>query len=214
MRKAIILTALAIVLFISEKAHAQFNINVGYAPEFFSTTNATDDNTTLYFDGLCIGLNWKLNLTNHFNLTTGAQFRLELRDKAESYHNIIFHHTFYSSVREQQELIDIPIQFHYDIALTPKVSLSPFVGSMLSWGLYGKTHEEYHYPLNVTFENNWYGKDFDMNRFNVYGTTGIKVCYKKFTLSSGYRWGFLDLNKLEDTTTKTHGFFIVFGHDF
>lgn len=213
MKKLFFLVTFAIALFVSEKAQAQLNIHVGYAPEFFATNDVTNGDTTFFFNGIYVGLNWKFNVSNKINLTAGAQFRMNLRDDAEHTLSLNGNYFIHHTSRERQTLIDIPILLNYDIALNCKVTLSPFIGPTLSWGLNGNTTEELLWPYNEKYHYNWYGEEGERNRFNVYGTAGIKVSFYRFTISGGFRYGFLDLNKNNDIITKTYGFFLSFGHD-
>jgi hypothetical protein len=212
MKKLFFIAAFVSVLFITEKAQAQLNINVGYATEFMTSENITTGDTTFFFNGFYAGLNWKFELIDNLNLTAGAQYRMNLGDLSEHvYYGAGFvHHV----IRQRQTLVDIPIMLNYDMAASSKVTISPFAGPMLSWGITGETKEQWLYPLDTEFHHKWYDENGEQNRFNVYGMAGVKVCFYRFTISVGGRYGFLDLNKNDDTTTKAYGFFLSFGHDF
>ena len=212
MKKLFIIAAFVAAFFVTEKAQAQLNINVGYAPELMITKTPTHD-TTLFFHGLSFGLNWDFNLSNNLNLTTGIQYRMNMRDHSEHVYqgSYFVHHV----TRDQQKLIDLPILVKYKMALGSSVTLSPFVGPMFSWGINGKTTDQWLYPIDTETHYEWYGDDGYMNRFNVYGMAGFEVGFKRFAISIGGRYGFLDLNKRNTgTTTKVYGFFANFGYTF
>lgn len=212
MKRIIIVLAFAAALCISEKAQAQLNIHVGYAPELMKTSTPTHD-TTLLYHGIYFGLDWTFTLSDDLSLTAGAQYRMNLRDDSKHYWSgSIYIHDL---TRERQTLIDVPILLKYNLSKSDKITVSPFAGPMLSWGIEGKTTESITFPSNTEIHHEWYGDNGYMNRFNVYAMAGLEVGIKRFTLSIGGRYGFLDLNKRNTgTTTKVYGFFASFGHTF
>lgn len=214
MKKLFVITVLVTVLFAAEKAQAQLNINVGYAPEFMRTTSPTARDTTIFFHGISFGLDWTINLTDNLDLTAGAQFRRNLRDVSEHY-GIVIPLMSHGLLREQQTLVDIPILLKYKLPITDKITNTPFIGSMLSWGIQGKTTEIFTWPSNTELHHEWYGDDGYLKRFNVYAMAGAEFEFKRFTVTLGGRYGFLNLNKRNTgTTTKAYGFFLSFGHTF
>ena len=216
MKKLFLIATLAAALFATEKAQAQLNLHVGYTPEFIKTYTPTSD-TTLFFHGLSIGLDWAFVLTDNLSLTVGAQYRINMKET--SVHNLadtIFVHEVYN---DRQNLIDIPILLKYNIPVSNTVTISPFVGPILSWGVKGTTTKNVTYPNNTQSQYNWYesnGLAYRPNsRFNVYAKAGVEFSFKRFNLSIGGRYGFLDLNKRNTgTATKAYGFFASFGHCF
>ena len=211
MKKTLIVLAFLAALFVTEEAQAQLNIHAGYAPELMYTKTPTYD-TTLFYHGIYFGVDWKFNLSKNFSLTAGAQYRINLRDDAEHYWmgDIFVHHT----IRERQTLIDIPVFIHYGIPAGSSVTISPFIGPMLSWGITGKTSETITWPINTDTNHEWYGENGYMSRFNLYGVAGLEIDFNKFILSLGGRYGFLNPNKKTGTTTKAYGFFLNFGYTF
>lgn len=212
MKKLLIVMAFAAALFATEKAQAQLNIHAGYAPELMRTETPTHD-TTLFYNGLFFGFDWTFRLGNNLSLTAGAQYRMNLRDVSEHYwFGSIYIHDL---TRERQTLIDVPILLKCNLSKSDIITVSPFVGPILSWGIEGKTTESITYPSNTETHHEWYGDHGYMNRFNVYAMGGLEVGYKRFTFSVGGRYGFLNLNKLNTgTTTKAYGFLVSFGHTF
>lgn len=212
MKKAYIVLAFVAALFITEKAQAQLNLYAGYTPEIMNTKAPSYD-TTLFFHGFNFGVSWNFSLYKNLCLTAGAQYRMNLRDSAKHYWaGSIFIHDL---TKERQMSIDIPFLLKYSIPAGETVTFSPFVGPMLSWGINGKTSETTTFPLNHESQREWYGENGYMNRFNVYAMAGIEMDIKHFFVSLGGRYGFLNLYKLNaTTTTKSYGFFINFGHTF
>lgn len=213
MKKLLIVLTFAVALFITEKAQAQLNIHAAYAPELIETYTPTAD-TTLFFHGISFGLDWTFRLSDHLDLTAGAQYRMNLRDVSEHY-GIVIPLMSHGLIRERQTLVDIPILLKYKLPITDKITNTPFIGSMLSWGIQGKTTEIFTWPSNTELHHEWYGDDGYLKRFNVYAVAGVEIGYKRFTASIGGRYGFLDLNKRNTgTTIKAYGFFLSFGHTF
>lgn len=225
MKKAFIVLAFVAALFITEKAQAQLNLYAGYAPELMYTSTPSHD-TTLFYHGVNLGLSWEFNLTHNLKLKAGAQFRMNLRGSTKSYW-VEYEETetpgdpegsylIYHNVNERQSLIDIPILLKYNIPAGSKVIISPFVGPMLSWGIKGSTFETDTWPVSLERKREWYGENGYKSRFNVYAMAGLDIDFKQFTITLGGRYGFLNPNKLNasTTTTKAYGFFINFGHTF
>ena len=213
MKKLFIIAAFMTAFFITEKAQAQLNIHAAYAPELIETYTPTAD-TTLFFHGISFGLDRTFRLSDHLDLTAGAQYRMNLRDVSEHY-GIVIPLMSHGLIRERQTLVDIPILLKYKLPITDKITNTPFIGSMLSWGIQGKTTEIFTWPSNTELHHEWYGDDGYLKRFNVYAMAGVEIGYKRFTASIGGRYGFLDLNKRNTgTTIKAYGFFLSFGHTF
>ena len=212
MKKLIVIAVFVAAFLVTEKAQAQLNISVGYSPELMTTKTPTHD-TTFFYHGVQFGLSWEFTLSDALSLTAGAQYRMCLRDHSEHINvgSDFVHHV----TREQQTLIDLPIFLYYKKPLSEHVTLSPFVGPMLSWGITGKTTEQWLYPINTATNHSWYGDTGFRNRFNVYGVAGVKLTVRRFTFSLGGRYGFLNLeNRITGTTTHAYGFFLTFGHNF
>ena len=217
MKKILFITALVAAMFAAEKAQAQLNIHAAYAPELIRTYTPSAD-TTLYFHGISFGLDWTFNLTDNLDLTVGAQYRRNLRDVSEHF-GIVIPLMTHGLLRERQDLVDIPILLKYNIPVSNTVTISPFVGPMLSWGIKGTTTETITYPANIDRQYDWYGSNGmayrPNSRFNLYAKAGVEFSFKRFTLSLGGRYGFLDLNKrITGTMTKAYGFSVGFGHTF
>ncbi len=147
MKKLLIVLTFAVALFITEKAQAQLNIHAAYAPELIETYTPTAD-TTLFFHGISFGLDRTFRLSDHLDLTAGAQYRMNLRDVSEHY-GIVIPLMSHGLIRERQTLVDIPILLKYKLPITDKITNTPFIGSMLSWGIQGKTTEIFTWPSNT-----------------------------------------------------------------
>lgn len=211
MKKIITIVALFCALFAAEKAQAQLNISLGYAPERFHSSLESLD-TVNWFTGFYAGLDYEIELGGPLSLTIGAQYRFNIWNHSEHINqDSLFSHNM---VRMRQTLVDIPIMVHYNIPLSSNLSLSPFVGPVFSIATAGSTKRTLTYPDNITSEENWYDKNSTKSRFNLYGVAGIKLNYNRVNVSVGYRMGFLDMDKADAITTKVSGLFIGVGHCF
>lgn len=213
MKKTLIVLAFLAALFCTEKAQAQLNIHVGYAPEFFSTKTPAHD-SIMFFLGFNIGLGWEFDLGKNFSLNVGAQYRMSLRDAIKPRDPASPPYMPGTGYREKQQLVDIPILFKYNVHGGEKFTFSPFVGPMLSCGIYAKST-----PVNNPDTHHYWYKDNGVayhpnKRFNLYAVAGFEFDIFKISISFGGRYGFLNLNKNTDTTTRAVGFFFNFGHTF
>ena len=214
MKKTLIVLAFLAAFFVTEKAQAQLNIHVGYMPEFF-ITKAPDHDTSVFFHGINVGLGWEFELSQKLSLTAGAQYRMDLRDVVDGAPVSNIPQFLY---RENQYLIDIPIILKYKLPVSEKFAFSPFAGPMLSYGIKGKTTKTYYGNSYAQVHYNWYDSNSFPDRpnrhFNLYAMAGVEIDILKFSISLGGQYGFLNLNKQADTTTKGLGFFVNFGHKF
>ena len=114
-----------------------------------------------------------------------------------------------STTKDNQFLVDVPILFNYGIAINRDITVTPFVGPMLSLALAGNTK----YTLgSSTSTTDWYGDNSRMSRFNLYAVFGADLKFNQFNLFGGYRLGLLDLNSSDNVTLKTNGLFVGLGY--
>ena len=211
MKKLITIVALFCALFAAEKAQAQLNISLGYAPER-SLSNIGSVDTAFWFTGFYAGINYEIGLGGPLSLAIGAQYRFNIWNHSE-HHNqgSFFSH---STVRMRQNLVDIPVMMRYNIPLNSNLTLSPFVGPMFSIAVAGSTTKTVTFPYNTTTVENWYDKYSTKSRFNLYAMAGMELSYNRFNISASYRLGMLDLDKADAITTKVSGLFVSIGHRF
>ena len=206
MKKAFALVALVAALFVAGNVQAQNMVYVGYTPETFTYSNSSAN-----FQGICAGFTKNINLAQGFGVAAGAQFRLNMRNAEETFIGIT------GKNKETQALIDVPILFNYGIAINRDLTITPFIGPMLSLGVIGKTQITENL-FNTQYDYDWYGDSGVSyrpdNRFNLYGVFGANLRFSQFNLFGGYRLGLLDLKSSDDITLKANGFFIGLGYSF
>lgn len=201
MKKAFAIVALIAAMFVAGNVQAQTTIYATYSPETFVGHYTSDTKTD--YQGFSVGFSQNLGLYKGIGVAVGAQFRMNMKNYED---NVLL-----GKVKDTQTLIDVPVLFNYKFDITRAVSVAPFVGPMLSFGLTGKTQITENL-LNTVHEYNWYGEDASTKRFNLYAVFGADVKFNNFNLFGGYRLGLLDIDTFKDTTMKTNGFFVGLGY--
>lgn len=191
MKKLLAAVALVAALFVAGKAQAQLNVNIGYAPETISTTMPFIGTTNENYQGLFIGATYDAAIAKGFGVAVGPELRYNFNNE--------------QSVKNTQILLDVPVLLNYGIGINRDLSITPFIGPMISFALVGNTKSN----LGTT---DWY-ENSDYSRFNLSGVGGVSFGYKQFDLSVGYRLGLIDLYKSDNITMKTKGFFVGVGMD-
>ena len=194
MRKVLAIVALVAALFVAGNVQAQ-TIYAGYAPETFVTGNTSSN-----YQGFFAGFTQNFGLSQGIGVAAGAQFRMNTKS-GDAFFG-------FGTGKSTQTLIDVPILFNYGIAINRDLKVVPFVGPMLSLALTGNTKTT---VGSTTFNNDWYGDNSNMNRFNLYAVFGADVKFSQFNLFGGYRLGLLDLDTNDNSTLKANGFFVGLG---
>ena len=195
MKKVFIFVALVAAMFVAGNVQAQSTIYAGYAPESF-----VSGNTSSNFQGFFAGFTKNFSLTKGIGVAAGAEFRMNTKS-GDAFFG-------FGTGKSTQTLIDVPILFNYGIGINRDITITPFVGPMVSLALTGNTKTTIG---NSSFNNNWYGDNSSLSRFNLYAVFGADLKFSQFNLFGGYRLGLLDLNSNNNITMKANGFFIGLG---
>ena len=195
MKKVFVFVALVAAMFVAGNVQAQSTIYAGYAPESF-----VSGNTSSNFQGFFAGFTKNFSLTKGIGVAAGAEFRMNTKS-GDAFFG-------FGTGKSTQTLIDVPILFNYGIGINRDITITPFVGPMVSLALTGNTKTTIG---NSSFNNNWYGDNSSLNRFNLYAVFGADLKFSQFNLFGGYRLGLLDLNSNNNITMKTNGFFVGLG---
>ena len=175
MKKLFAIVALVAAMLVVGKAQAQTSINVGYAPETF-----TSGNTSTNYQGFFLGFTQNIDLSKGLAVATGAQFRMNTRSISELNGSL--------KTKETQTMIDVPVLVNYPIAINRDLSVVPFVGPMLTLALTGNTNTQT-FLGNTQLTNtdyNWYGDNSSMNRFNLSAVFGADVKFSNFNLYGAF----------------------------
>ena len=199
MKKALAIVALVAAMFVVGNVQAQSTVYATYAPETFVAGN-----TNTNYQGFSVGFTQNINLTKGIGVAAGAQFRMNTRSTTQTIWGIT------GKTKETQTLIDVPILFNYKVAVNRDLAIVPFVGPMPSLALTGVTKGVD--PIFGENSSDWYGDNSNQSRFNLYAVFGADVEFSDFNLFGGYRLGLLDLNKSDNVTLKTNGFFVGLGY--
>ena len=196
MKKVFAIVALIAAMFVAGNVQAQTTIYAGYAPESFVSGNNSSN-----YQGFFAGFTKNFGLSNGIGVAAGAQFRMNTKSGD----------TFFGfgTGKSTQALIDVPILLNYGIGINRDLTITPFVGPMLSLALVGNTKTSIG---NSTTTSNWYGDNSRLNRFNLYAVFGADVKFSQFNLFGAYRLGLLDLNSSDNITLKANGLFIGLGY--
>lgn len=197
MKKALAIMALVASLFIAGKVQAQMSVNLGYAPETFVTGN-----TSTNYQGFFAGVTYNYGLSQGIGVATGLQLRMNTKSESTTLLGVT------STTKDSQFLVDVPILFNYGINVNRDITVTPFVGPMLSFAAAGNTKVTIGSSSSTS---DWYGDNSNMSRFNMYGVLGAAVSYNNIKLFGGYRLGLLDLHKSDNITMKTNGLFVGLG---
>ena len=180
MKKVLAIVALVAAMFIAGNVQAQSTIYAGYAPESFVSGNSSTN-----YQGFFAGFTQNFGLSKGIGVAAGAQFRMNTKSESNTILGVT------TTTKNSQFLVDVPILFNYGIGINRDITITPFVGPMVSLAL---------------------GDNSRMNRFNLYAVFGADVKFNQFNLFGGYRLGLLDLNSSDNVTLKTNGFFVGLGY--
>ena len=197
MKKVLAIVALVAAMFVAGKVQAQNMIYAGYAPESFVSGNSSSN-----YQGFFAGFTKNFGLAKGIGVAAGAQFRMNTKSGSATVLGVT------TTTKNNQFLVDVPILFNYGIGINRDITITPFVGPMVSLALAGNTKVSIGSSTNTS---DWYGDNSRLNRFNLYAVFGADLKFSQFNLFGGYRLGLLDLNSSDNITMKTNGFFVGLG---
>lgn len=198
MKKVLAIVALVAAMFIAGNVQAQSTIYAGYAPESFVSGNSSTN-----YQGFFAGFTQNFGLSKGIGVAAGAQFRMNTKSESNTILGVT------TTTKNSQFLVDVPILFNYGIGINRDITITPFVGPMVSLALAGNTKVS---VGSSTSTSDWYGDNSRLNRFNLYAVFGADVKFSQFNLFGGYRLGLLDLNSSDNVTLKTNGLFVGLGY--
>ena len=205
MKKIIAIVAFVAAMFVAGNAQAQMSVRFGYAPETFTYSSFSEN-----YNGFFAGVFNTFDLKNGLNFTPGVQARYNMRSESVSLA------TATRTTKDAQFLVEVPLAVSYGIALGNNLKISPFIGPMVTFALSGKStikDTESISGYTTTNTHDWYGDNSNLNRLNLSAMGGVNVKYVRLNLFAGYQMGLLDLNKSDNGTLKTSGYFIGLGYD-
>ena len=203
MKKFIAIVAFVAAMFVAGNAQAQLSVRFGYAPET-PTAKYTILSPNGQYNGFFVGVHNNFDLKSGLQLSAGVQARMNIKNNE----NTVLVTT---KTSEQQLLVEVPITLNYGIAFGKNVKVSPFVGPMVSFALNGKTKNFVGGVLDLT--SDWYDNNSNLSRLNISVMGGVNLKYVRLSLFAGYQMGLLDLDKSDNVTLKTSGFFVGLGYD-
>lgn len=198
MKKVLAIVAFVAAMFIAGNVQAQSTIYAGYAPESF-----VSGSTSTNYQGFFAGFTQNFGLSKGIGVAAGAQFRMNTKSESTTILGVT------TTTKNSQFLVDVPILFNYGIGINRDITITPFVGPMVSLALAGNTKVS---VGSSTSTSDWYGDNSRLSRFNLYAVFGADVKFNQFNLFGGYRLGLLDLNSSDNVTLKTNGLFVGIGY--
>ncbi len=220
MKKIFAMVAVAAgLLFAGNTANAQLGINVGYAPQTYTTTytNNVTLNDTAKMNGFFAGVNYNTNITGDLNVSVGLQVRYNTKtyEDGASIGGALL--STNQKLTRTQMVLDVPILFNYGLKLSNDLKLSVFLGPTVSYALSGKDKlEGTNSIVGLTFSNggesNWYDEnEGNRSALDISGTAGLCLTFSSYRIYGGYNMGLLNTNKNDNTTTKGSNLFIGLG---
>ena len=209
MKKVFSFFAVAAAMLAFGTANAQLSINVGYAPQTYTTTYSGND-SKLEMNGFFAGVNYNATLSGDLKVCVGADVRYNTKtDKTSS---SVLGISLSNETTKSQMLVDVPVLFNYGLNLSSEIKIAAFVGPTFSLALSGKeTSETAVAGWGGSKEYDWYGDNSNRKQFDVAATFGVMLGFQKYRLFGGYNMGLLNLTKADNTTLKGNNWFIGFG---
>lgn len=208
-------------MLVAGKSYAQLSIRAGFAPETWTskvTVNNNSNSATTNLKGIFVGAHYNFSLTGDLGLSLGAQYRYNFGKETSSGDLLGLAGATIES-KQTQSVLDVPVLLNYGLDLSDAMRLSIFAGPTLNFALAGNTHQTVTTTVlgktSVTeTDYDWYGDKTDMEVLNVSATFGVNFTYMHFGIFAGYNLGLLDMNKEDDYSLKTAGFFVGLGYTF
>ena len=219
MKKIFGFVAVAAALLVAGNANAQLGVNVGYAPQTYTTVYTYNNNSTtsnLELSGFFAGVNYNMAVSGDLCLSLGAQMRYNTKTE-ESSGGVSGFITGSSKNEYSQMLLDVPVLFNYGLNLTKEFKLAVFVGPTVSYGFSGNCHwTATGSVLGIGGAGNgdvpFYGDNGNWKNLELSGTVGVCVNFSDFRLFGGYNMGLLNIDKRDNYSTKGSNIFFGVGY--
>lgn len=219
MKRLFAFLAVSAAMLVAGKSYAQLSIRAGFAPETWTskvTVNNNSNSATTNLKGIFVGAHYNFSLTGDLGLSLGAQYRYNFGKETSSGDLLGLAGATIES-KQTQSVLDVPVLLNYGLDLSDAMRLSIFAGPTLNLALAGNTHQTVTTTVlgktSVTeTDYDWYGDKTDMEVLNVSATFGVNFTYMHFGIFAGYNLGLLDMNKEDDYSLKTAGFFVGLGY--
>lgn len=215
--KKVLTFAAAIVLF-AGIANAQLGVNVGYAPQTWTSTYTNGNNTnttTSSMTGFFAGVNYNVPLSGDLNVSVGLQGRFNTGSDTTALNVVVAGASVEN--HKSQLLLDVPVLFNYGFGLGSTAKLSVFAGPTISYALSGKTKTITTVTAlgNTTKDesvSNWYGDNSNLKQLDISATLGVVLSYNQLRFFGGYNMGLLNLTTADNTTLKASNIFVGVGY--
>ena len=206
MKKALFFVALATLLLQAVNVKAQLGFHAGYAPQNLIVKGpavAERESVSTLYHGFFGGIHYNFDIVGDFGFAPAVQIRVNSANGNDGQYE----------TQDWQFVIDVPLMLNYDFDLGHDVSLGLLAGPMLSYGFSFTRKYKDMTTHAADHAVNRYGDDLNypelaLRRFEIGAAGGLFVEYRGFMLFGGYRLGFNDLDKMDNSVTKARGFFV------
>lgn len=203
MKKSLCFFALATLLLLATRLHAQLGFHAGYAPQTMTVKSSVVSSST-NFHGFYAGIHYTFKIAGNFGITPAAQIRLNSANTKGLLVN----------TQDWQFAADVPLLLNYTFPLKNDFKIGVFAGPLMSFGISYRQKQTDPETFEVVNTYNVYDtkiSELGRKRFEMNVAAGLSVHYKMFMIYGGYRFGLNDLDKMDSTTTKIRGFFVGIG---
>lgn len=212
MKKILSVVAVATSLLIAGKAQAQLGINLGFAPQTYTTSydNGGDD-TKEEMNGLFVGVNYNYSFTHNMGVSIGLQGRYNFKNTED---NVSFGgiNIANAKTKTSQVVFDVPILVNYTFN-AGTLNISPFIGPTLHYAVSYKTDVEGNVlGLGVNPNIDWYDDNSNFSQFDLSLTLGVAAQYGNYRLFGGYNMGMMNTTDASNQTRKGSNWFIGLGY--
>ena len=211
MKKTFLFFALTTLMLLAVKAEAQVGFHAGYAPQTLSVSGATvlgDAELNTHYQGFFGGVHYNFSILDNLDFVAALQIRMNSTSSKSAENGTPY------DTQDWQFIADLPLQLGYAFTLTENLDLGIFAGPVLSYGISYTQKSADPETFEVINSIDRYNTSYPLsalNRFELNVDGGLFLEYKSFMLFGGYRLGLLDLDKMDNMTTKARGFFVGIG---
>lgn len=193
-----IILSIALVAIAASSAMAQVGVGVGYLSST-ATSKISDSSSSTTSNGFYAGGDYDVNVAKNLYIAPGLYYGFT-QYKTEGSVGSLASAT--STTTDQYLAVPVNVKYSYPVA--SNIKLFAYAGPRLDFGLSSKTKVTAS-ALGVSGEETVdnYGDDSNYNRVDLSLGCGCGVeLFDMVRVSVGYNFGFLDLNKSDNITTK------------
>jgi len=188
-----IFITIALIAAAATSAMAQISVGAGYL-----SNDLKNGSTTNNFNGFYAGANVSYGLGSGFAVAPGLYYGYLTSDGSIAAGLL--------ETKTNNHYLAIPVNFTYSLPVADVLDVFAYAGPWFNIGLASKTKGTL---LGTSTEVDNYGDNGSLNRFDVALGCGLGVEVADLVrVNFGYSWGLLDLDKADNSTTKSQGWHV------